>query len=169
MTLPSAHLVAAVLLSMLLPCAAAMAQPGSGGDEEKSPEEVIEEYCTAISDQASGLRAARELEALKEMQAKINGKLDELETAKAGLKAELDRREEMRNLAKKELVEIYSGMDPAAAAAQMDKIDMRLASSIVRQLKPRLASAILDEMEPDLAAKLVRYIAAVAAAEEAAN
>ena len=81
----------------------------------------------------------------------------------------MDRREELRNLAKKELVEIYAGMDPAAAAAQMDEVDMRLASSIIRQLKPRQASAILDEMRPELAAKLVRYIAIATATEEPSN
>jgi flagellar motility protein MotE (MotC chaperone) len=137
--------------------------------EDKSIQAVIEEYCTAVSDQAGEQRMAREKQALSELQLKVEKRLNDLEKAKSELQEQLDRREELRNLAKKELVEIYAGMDPAAAAAQMDEVDMRLASSIIRQLKPRQASAILDEMRPELAAKLVRYIAIAAAAEEAGN
>jgi flagellar motility protein MotE (MotC chaperone) len=137
--------------------------------EDKSIQAVIEEYCTAVSDQAGEQRIAREKQALNELQLKVEKRLNDLEKAKNELQEQLDRREELRNLAKKELVEIYAGMDPAAAAAQMDKVDMRLASSIIRQLKPRQASAILDEMRPELAAKLVRYIAIATATEEPSN
>ena len=72
------------------------------------------------------------------------------------------KREELRNLAEKELVDIYAGMDAEAAAAQMEKLDMRLASSVLRQLKPRQASAILNVMKPEFAAQMVRLIAVAA-------
>lgn len=136
---------------------------------DKSIQAVIEEYCVAVSDEAGERRIAREKQSLNDLQLKIEKRLNELEKAKNELQEQLDRREALRNLARRELVEIYAGMDPAAAAAQMEKVDTRLASSILRQLKPRLASAILDEMQPKLAATLVRYIAIATANDEASN
>lgn len=137
--------------------------------KEKPIDAIIAEYCTAVSDQAGEQRLALQMKALREVQAKVESRLAELEKAKAELQAQLDRRDELRNLARKELVDIYAGMDPAIAAEQMGKVDVRLASSVLRQLKPKQASAILDEMTPELAARLVRYIAIAATPGEASN
>ncbi|MFM8748044.1 MAG: MotE family protein [Aestuariivirga sp.] len=155
----------------LLLCAAqgVGARDDAAASEDKSMEAIIEEYCTAVSDLAGEQRIARQMQALSELQTNVEKRLEDLENAKAELQAQIDRREALRNLARAELVEIYAGMDPAAAAAQMDKVDPRLASSVLRQLKPRQASAILDEMRPELAARLVREIAAAAPAGETAN
>jgi flagellar motility protein MotE (MotC chaperone) len=159
--------IALVLCAYLTPNSITFAE--TAAPEDKPVQAVIEEYCTAVSDEAGEQRIAREKQSLNELQLKVEKRLNDLEKAKNDLQEQLDRREELRNLATTELVEIYAGMDPAAAAAQMDKVDTRLASSILRQLKPRVASAILDEMEPDLAARLVRYIAVATTTDEASN
>lgn len=99
---------------------------------------------------------------LKDLQAKVTDGLNRLEQEKAALEALIKKREELRTLARKELVEIYAGMDPEAASLQMAQLDVRLASSVLRQLKPRQASAILNEMEPELAAKIAKAVASAA-------
>ncbi len=165
-----ARWTALVLLTISL-CAgeAPAVRSEAAAPQEKSVEAIIEDYCTAVSDQAGEQRIARQMEALSDLQSKVEKRLADLEKAKTELQAQLDRREELRNLAQKELVDIYAGMDPAVAAEQMGKVDVRLASSVLRQLKPKQASAILDEMETKLAAKLVRYIAIATATDEGSN
>lgn len=134
---------------------------GAGDPEIKK---AIEDYCTSVTDLAAERRAARQAAALQDLQTRVEDRLNLLDQHTQKLAELIRKREELRNLADKELVDIYAGVDAEAAAAQMEKLDLRLASSVLRQLKPRQASAILDVMKPDLAAALVRLIA-VAAAE----
>jgi len=132
--------------------------------EQATPEvrQAIEDYCLSISDAAAERRMATRTAALEKLEKQLEERITRLEEEKAALEALMAKREEIRNLAKKELVEIYAGMPPEAAAAQMEKLDIRLASSVLRQLKPRQASAILSEVEPQLAAQMMRVIASAA-------
>ena len=141
---------------------AASAQVAVDGSADPDVKKVIETYCTSISDLAAERRAARQAAALKDLQAKVDDRLNMLEQRSNALADLIRKREELRNLAEKELVDIYAGMDAEAAAAQMEKLDMRLASSVLRQLKPRQASAILNVMKPEFAAQMVRLIAVAA-------
>lgn len=132
--------------------------------EKEQPEiqKIIEDYCVAVSDIATERRLANQNAILKELESRVQEGIARLEQTKAELEALLKRREELRNLAQKELVDIYSGMDPEAASRQLEKLDVRLASSVVRQLKSRQASAILSEMNPEFAASMAKIIASVA-------
>lgn len=121
---------------------------------------AVEAYCTSISDLAAERRVARQASALKELEAKVSERLDLLDERTKELAELIRKRNELRDLANKELVDIYAGVEAEAAAAQMEKLDFRLASSVLRKLKPRQASAILDVMKPELAAQLIRTIAA---------
>lgn len=100
--------------------------------------------------------------ALKDLESKMQQRIEQLKQEKTELATLLKKREDMRSMAKKELVDIYANMDPEAASPQMAQLDPRLAASVLRQLKPRQASAILDEMTPDMAARLARMIASSA-------
>lgn len=144
------------------------AQP-AGADTTGDPDvqKAVEAYCTTVSDLAAERRAARQASALKELDAKVSERLDLLDEKTRELTELIEKKNELRHLADKELVEIYAGVDAEAAAALMEKLDFRLASSVLRQLKPRKASAILDVMKPDLAAQLVRTIAAAGQFERA--
>lgn len=153
----------AILLGGLEMPFKAHAQASEEGNPEPSIQKTIEEYCTSVSDLARERRAALQASALKELEAKVDDRLTLLEQKKQELDELIQKRTALRNLAEKELVDIYAGMDAEAAAAQMEKLDMRLASSVLRQLKPRQASAILDVMKPELAAGLVKLIAVAAA------
>jgi flagellar motility protein MotE (MotC chaperone) len=129
--------------------------------EQATPEvrQAIEEYCLSISDAAAERRMATKTAALEKLEKRLEERMGRLEEEKTALEALIAKREEIRSLAKKELVDIYAGMPPEAAAAQMEKLDLRLASSVLRQMKPRQASAILSEVEPELAAQMMRVIA----------
>lgn len=127
---------------------------------------VIEEYCSSITDLAAERRAARQVATLKELETKVEERLNLLAERTEALTDLIKRREALRNLAERELVDIYAGVDAEAAAAQMEKLDLRLASSVLRQLKPRQASAILNVMKPALAADLVRLIAVAASKDK---
>lgn len=144
--------------------AATQACAETPGPETDPPDisEVVAEYCLSIRDAAAERRMATQTAALKELEAKVDDALARLEREKAAIEALIKRREELRNLARKELVEIYAGMDPEVASTQMEQLDVRLASSVLRQLKPRQASAILNEMNPELAAKIARLVASAA-------
>ncbi len=130
-----------------------------------SPDDVrqaIEEYCVTVSDAAAERRMFNQTAALKELEARMNEKINRLEQEKGELEALLKRREDLRNLARQELVEIYAVMDAEAASQQLAQLDVWLAASVLRQLKPRQASAILDEMNPDTAARMAKVIASAA-------
>ncbi len=133
-------------------------QPGGSG-ANPPVEAIIRDYCGLVADQASERRQAQLKKSLSDLEARVEARLGELEKAKAELEVLIKRREDLRNLARKELVDIYAGMEPSIAAAQMEQVDVQLASSIIRHLKPRLASAILDEAKPEFAARIVRLIA----------
>lgn len=151
----TARPVAFVLLLALAAQPSAASGAGSGDDVRK----VIEDYCSAISDLAAERRVARQTAALKDLEKRVEERLQLLDSRTRELADLIRKRDDLRNLADKELVDIYAGVDAEAAAEQMGRLDLRLASSVLRQLKPRQASAILDVMKPDLAAALVRLIA----------
>lgn len=132
--------------------------------EQATPEvrQAIEDYCLSISDAAAERRMATKTASFEKLEKRLEERMTRLEEEKTALEALIAKREEIRNLATKELVEIYAGMPPEAAAAQMEKLDIRLASSVLRQLKPRQASAILSEVKPDLAAQMMRVLASAA-------
>lgn len=155
--------LALILMAAHHPLHAESTGPADGDDVISK---AIEDYCTPVSDLAAERRAARQSAALKELESKVEQRLTLLEQRKQELAEYIRKRDELRNAAERELVDIYAGMEAEAAAAQMEKLDLRLSSSVLRQLKPRQASAILDVMKPELAANMVRLIASAAAAEK---
>lgn len=140
----------------------ARAQDATSSEGGPDVRKIIEDYCTVMSDDASERRVARQTAALQDLQGKLDERLNQLEQSKQELAELIRQRNELRNLAEKELVDIYAGMDAEAAAAQMEKLDIRLASSVLRKLKPRQASAILDVLKPELAVQIVRFMAIAA-------
>lgn len=149
-------------MALCLSTAQASAESPSDATAPGDVGQVVEEYCLSIRDAAAERRMATQTAALKELETKVDDAIQRLEREKTAIEALIKRREELRNLARKELVEIYAGMDPEAASSQMEQLDLRLASSVLRQLKPRQASAILNEMDPELAAKIARTVASAA-------
>jgi flagellar motility protein MotE (MotC chaperone) len=155
-------LKAAVFAVFCIAASHALAEAPAVDSEEGEIQQIIEKYCVAISDAAAERRMATQSAALKELQTKLEDRIARLEQKKGELETLLKRRDDLRNLAQRELIEIYAGMEPEAASLQLEKLDVRLASSVLRQLKPRQASAILNEMGPEFAARMARMIASAA-------
>ncbi|MEI8178439.1 hypothetical protein [Aestuariivirga sp.] len=151
------------IIFLIFACGLDAAAAETTNNNDPEIRKVIEDYCTSVSDLAAERRSARQTSALKELESEVGERLNILDERTRELGDLLRKRDELRNLAQKELVEIYAGMDAEAAAAQMGKLDIRLASSLLRQLKPRQASSILNVMKPELAAQMVRMIAVDAA------
>lgn len=139
--------------------------PAAAGSDRNAPppelpDDVVREYCLGIADKAAEARAAWLTDETKKLQDDVAAKIAELENRTAELKSWVERRQALLRMANDGLVEIYAGMDPEAAAAQLAQIDVATGASILRQLKPRGASAILDVMPPEKAAPLVKAISA---------
>ena len=124
-------------------------------------------YCLNIADKAKDARIARQMAALKEVEIRVEAKIEQLDRRRDELKSWVEKRRSLQDAAEKSLVDIYATMDAEAAAEQMTRLDSRLASSVLHQLKPRIASSILNEMQPDQAAILVKIIAAAGELEKA--
>jgi flagellar motility protein MotE (MotC chaperone) len=151
-------------MCLLLPALLKPAYGQSSGidGKEASIQKVIQEYCIAVSDVATEQRMARQKEALVMLEKRVEEGILRLEQGKAELQELVKRRNELRSLARKELIDIYSGMEPEAASLQLQQLDVRLASSILRQLKPRQASSILNEMNPEFAARMAKLMTSAA-------
>jgi len=111
-------------------------------------------YCTNIADAAADARYARQIAALKEMEAQIDERIAALEAKRAEYEDWLTRREEFLRKADESVVAIFSSMRPDAASQQMSLMPSEAAAAILVKLKPRVASAILNEMNPAKAAQL---------------
>ena len=118
------------------------------------------DYCNAFYDEAKKARVDRQKQEIATLRDDVNSKLSQLTEKTNALESWVKRREAILALAKDSVLNIYSSMDPAAAAGEISKLDELSAAAILQQLKPKKASAILVEMDPKRAATLVAVIAA---------
>lgn len=118
----------------------------------------IERYCSNIADPAKDARAAIQAKRLQELEIEVSAKIDALEAKRVEYQDWLAQREAFINSTSGIVVDLYAGMKPDAAAAQLAGLDRSTAASIVTRLKPRTASAILSEMPPEVAAELATLI-----------
>ena len=123
----------------------------------KKREETFQ-YCLNIFDEAKEVRNAVMTKRLKEIEAEVDKKLDEMEIRIAQLKSWTERREKFLEQANDSLVEIFKTMRADAAALQMTEIGPAIAASIISKLGPKQSSAILAEMKPDDAAKITMVL-----------
>lgn len=156
-------LMAGLLVLAESPIAAAESTAPSA---DQSAAAIIEEYCLNIRDKAAEARAALQLEALSNMEARLDSKIAELEARRAEVELWVGRQEAILKAANAGLVEIYAKMDPEAAALQLSEVGRSTAVSILSQLSPRNASAIMTVMEPARAADLVKALASPLAASK---
>lgn len=131
------------------------------GSTTKLPEGDPQLYCVNIADKAADARAAWQARTISELEAKLDERVKELETKRTELEEWLRKRDEILARAGEQLVVIYSGMKPDAAALQIAALDDATAAGVISKLKPRTASAILGEMEPGRAAQITKAIVQV--------
>lgn len=116
-------------------------------------------YCFNVADLAVEARSSFLREELQQIEADVDRKLDLLDERIAELKSWYEKREIFLASANESLVKIFQTMRPDAAAQQMSMLSPALSAALVAKLEPRVASVILNEMKPDDAAKITAMLA----------
>lgn len=114
----------------------------------------VERYCTNISDPAKDARAALQTQRLQELESQVTAKIDALEEKRKEYQDWLQQRQAFIESTSSVMLDIYSGMKPDAAAAQLAGLDRETAASLIAKMKSRTASAILSEMAAPVAAEI---------------
>ncbi|WP_027581570.1 MotE family protein [Bradyrhizobium sp. Ai1a-2] len=117
------------------------------------------DFCKNITDAALDARVAWQQKQLEASEAKLRERIVELEAKRAEYEKWLKLREDFLKKAEDNVVEIYSGMNPDAAAQQIASMADETAAAVLAKLRVRTASAILNEMEPGRAAHLADTLA----------
>jgi len=122
-------------------------------------ESDVARFCSNITDQALDARVAWQQRELEATEAKLKLRIAELEAKRAEYEEWLKLREDFLKKAEDNVVEIYSRMNPEAAAQQIASMADDTAAAVLAKLKVRVASAILNEMEPARGAHLADTLA----------
>lgn len=143
------------------------ATPNSGGQTAADqPNSDIARFCSNITDAALDARVAWQLKELESAEAKLKQRIAELEEKRAEYESWLKLREDFLKKAEESVVEIYSRMNPEAAALQIASMADDTAAAVLAKLRVRNASAILNEMEPARAAHLANTLAGMRRVDE---
>lgn len=161
--------LSAALATFLLGSPSAMGQEMKSSEMLKAMDELpagseaeIERLCGNILDPVREQRYALQVAELEALQAKIQERIDLLETKRVELEQWATKREEFAKQASSMLVDVYASMKPDAAAERLETIDGGLTAALMLKLKPRSAAAILSEMNKEKAALITRIMAASA-------
>ncbi|AXK81739.1 hypothetical protein DW352_15135 [Pseudolabrys taiwanensis] len=130
------------------------------------PSSDVARFCSNITDAALDARVAWQLKELQAAEAKLKQRIAELEAKRSEYEQWLKLRDDFLKKAEESVVEIYSGMDPEAAALQIASMADDTAAAVLAKLRVRNASAILNEMEPARAAHLANTLAGMRRVDE---
>jgi flagellar motility protein MotE (MotC chaperone) len=143
-----------------LPAGAGETAPGNQSESD------VARFCANVADAALDARVAWQQRELEAAEAKLRQRIAELEAKRAEYEQWLKLREDFLKKAEENVVEIYSGMDPEAAALQIASMADDTAAAVLAKLRVRNASAILNEMEPARAAHLANTLAGMRRVDE---
>jgi flagellar motility protein MotE (MotC chaperone) len=130
------------------------------------PESDVAKFCSNIADAALDARVAWQQKELEAAEAKLRQRIAELEAKRAEYEQWLKLREDFLKKAEDSVVEIYSRMNPEAAAQQIASMADDTAAAVLAKLRVRSASAILNEMEPARGAHLADTLAGMRRADD---
>lgn len=119
-------------------------------------------YCTNLAEAAEDARFTLKLNRIRAAEEKVDERLAALEAKRAEYQEWLEKRQTFLDLARDNLVAIYSGMRPDAASEQLAAMNELTAAAVIARIEPRTASAILNEMETDKAARIATIMAGLA-------
>lgn len=143
-----------------LPLGASEAAPGNQAESDAT------KFCANIADAALDARVAWQQKELEAAEAKLRQRIAELEAKRAEYEQWLKLREDFLKKAEDNVVEIYSRMNPEAAAQQIASMADDTAAAVLAKLRVRTASAILNEMEPARGARLADTLAGMRRSDE---
>ncbi|QBR70690.1 hypothetical protein CU048_04680 [Beijerinckiaceae bacterium] len=124
--------------------------------EPNAPVGDMKQFCGNNLAIAGDARIAWQTSKLREIEAKINRRIEELEAMKAQFVEWSKKHEEALKKANDGLVSIFLHMKPDAAASQLAVMDDATAAAVLAKIPARAASSILNEMEASRAAQLTR-------------
>lgn len=136
--------------------------PGSARAEETASNDEMERYCANIVDAARDRRYLLQEAELEKLRKEIDVRIEALEKKRAEYEEWLARRNSFLEQAERDLVNIYSGMRPDAAAERLAEVRVELAAAILMKLDPRSAATILNEMDSKTAGALTTIMASAA-------
>lgn len=119
---------------------------------------AAQQYCFNTADSASEARFAWQAKKIRDMEAELDKKAQQLEAKTEEYKHWLERRDEFSRKAHEKLVGFYTGMRADAAAVQLATLDEEMAAAVVMKLQTKVASQIMGEMDPERAAKIASII-----------
>jgi len=143
-----------------LPLNASEPVPGSQAESD------VAKFCTNIADAALDARVAWQQKEMEAAETKLRERIAELEAKRAEYEKWLKLREDFLKKAEESVVEIYSRMNPDAAAQQIASMADDTAAAVLAKLRVRSASAILNEMEPARGAHLADTLAGMRRADD---
>lgn len=146
------------------PPAPADAAPSKPGPLEALPPDATaaQQYCFNTGDAAADARFAWQAKKIKDMEAELEKRSQQLEAKTEEYKAWLARRDEFSRKAQEKLVGFYAKMRPDAAALQLTAMDEETAAALLTKLEPKVASLVMGEMDPVRAAKIASIISGAA-------
>lgn len=121
-----------------------------------------QQYCFTTVETAQDSRFAWQANKIKEMEAELDKRAQQLEAKTQEYKQWLARRDEFSRKAQEKLVGFYARMRPDAAAVQLATVDEGMAAAVMMKLETKVASAIMNEMDPERAAKIASIISGAA-------
>lgn len=141
----------------------AKAQPAAPDESANKPAEgsEIERFCGNIADAARDRRYTIQAKELQDLQAEIDRRMKALDDKRAEYELWMKKREEFLARAQDNVVTIYAGMKPDAAAERLADVKPDLAAGILMKLDAPKASKILNEMDSEKAAALTSIMSAV--------
>jgi flagellar motility protein MotE (MotC chaperone) len=138
--------------------------PGEAAGDQRESDAA--QFCKNIVDAALDARVAWQQKELDATEAKLRQRIAELEAKRAEYEKWLKLRDDFLRKAEDSVVEIYSRMNPDAAAQQIAAMTDDTAAAVLAKLRVRSASAILNEMEPARAAHLADTLAGMRRADD---
>ena len=130
-------------------------KPLQGLPPDASP---AQQYCFNTADSAAEARFAWQQKKIKDMEAELEKRAQQLQERTEEYKAWLARRDEFSRKAQDKLVAFYAKMKADAAGQQIAAMDEDIAAALLMKLEPKVASLVLAEIEPTKAAKLAGII-----------
>lgn len=126
--------------------------------EAAAPTSDIEKFCANNAAIVGDARLSWQTARLRELEAQVQQRLQELEAKKAEFVAWMRKRDEAMRQATESVVAIYARMRPDSAAQQLAAMEDAMAAAVLAKLPSRAAGVILNEMESGRAARLTRVM-----------
>jgi flagellar motility protein MotE (MotC chaperone) len=135
------------------------------GESAESGASAVQQYCANIANTAAAAELAIREQQLRELEQQMRQRLEQLDQRRVEVQQAIERYEAVVRKAGETVANVYSRMNPDAAAAQIAGLDDEVAAALLLRLKPQNSSAILNEMEPPRAAAVAKKLADLTSAK----